>query len=502
MSAIGRDIERQVIPRWRGVLATVRHRELGASGKLLNAPSIADSDVEALSDRAREFREHRSLSFAADLLSASIVVGVTPDTRAAAELVIAADSSPLMLTRTAEWIVQRAEDSYGVAVAQADPEEPQQDIARLRRGLRANPRNAVRWAELARSYVNEGHEKKAVSAIRIALNMAPYDRYILRGAVRLWLHYGKPNEAVRTLRHARDTVLADPWLLATEIATSAEAKLTSRNIRRGREMVDGAFHAPVALSELTSALATLELDAGATRKARKLFQAALVDPNENSVAQAEWASGRIQGLDVGDRVEQSAEARARRFADHNVPDETLASTHEWLVDQPFSSEPAIFGSYHASMHARFDEGAKFARAGLRPNPGNALLMNNLAFCQANMGDLEGAMATLGAVDVSAEEEWVHPTLKATNGFVAFRSHEIERGRALYVQAIEAMPAGVSRLRAQLMLASEDARTGAPHGGEALAAAFEAIAKLSDPEVVSWARNIVEAKRSPARRPER
>jgi tetratricopeptide (TPR) repeat protein len=496
MSAADREVDRQVIPRWRDMLATVRHRELGASGLVSFPPVVAQRDAESLSARVSEFRTHGSLSFAADLLSASIVVGVTPETRNAAELVSASPSTPAMLAQTANWILRQA-DGIGDEPAPSTNSEHQRhrDIAELRHGLRSNPRNAVRWVELARHYVNEGHRNKAETAIRIAVNIAPYDRYILRCAVRLWVHFGAPKEAVRTLRHARAAVLADPWLLATEIAASAETATTSRNVKRGREMVDGAFHTPIALSELTSALATLEMRAGAERRARKLFRSALVDPNENSVAQAEWASSRLSGLDLGDKqIELSAEARARRYADEDDTDAALSATWEWLIDQPFSSAPAAFGSYRASMTGRFEEAIRFARAGLRPNPRNALLLNNLAFSQANAGELDTAEKTLGEVE-SDSEGAMRPTLTATRGFVAFRSGQADAGRMLYREAIGIMSVGTQRLRAELMLASEEVRIGSPEGAQ-VAAVLDAIAHASDPQLKMWARHQTSAARSP------
>ena len=54
---------------------------------------------------------------------------------------------------------------------------------------------------------------------------------------------------------------------------------------------------------LAGALATTEMQAGAAKRAHKLFRSALIDPKENSVAQAEWASSRLTG-DIGLRQEQ------------------------------------------------------------------------------------------------------------------------------------------------------------------------------------------------------
>ena len=452
MSASTRDSDRQVIPRWRDLAATLRHGELGSAERHPAAPSTPDAT--GLTDRVREFQENRSLSFAADLLSASIMLGVTPATVTAAEVVHADDRSPAMVRDTARWVLGRANEAGGaVAIA----ERPRDEVSRLRKGLSANPRNAIRWSELSRNYINTGQEDKATRAMRIAVNLAPYDRYILRCAVRLWVHLSDAEQALKTLRNARGAVVSDPWLLASEIATSATTELPSRNIRKGREMMELGHHSSFALSELASALATIEMQAG-NRRAKRLFDTALIEPNENSVAQAEWASSRLPSIHIGeDQIEMSPEACARRFAEARDADGTLHATWEWLHDQPFSSDPPIFGSYHASMHRRFEDGVAIAEQGRKANPRDWLLLNNLAFCLASLGRWKDAERVLG--DIQGQPGGSAPTLTATRGLVRFRAGGVEDGQRLYRAAIEMMPNPADRLRAEVMMLSEERLAG-------------------------------------------
>ena len=71
---------------------------------------------------------------------------------------------------------------------------------------------------------------------------------------------------------------------------------TTEFYRDSKEMLDGKRFHPHQLSELASAVATLELSSGNYRKGRKLFGLALQQPTENSVAQARWASGLDSGI--------------------------------------------------------------------------------------------------------------------------------------------------------------------------------------------------------------
>ena len=486
MTALTDNHDRQVIPRWRDLLATAEHGELGRRTHPNAATTPSEREVAGLEERANEFREHGSLSFAADLVNASIVLGPTADTVRAAEVVLKDRRSPGMVVQSARWILGAAEtlDDEELASVGSD-EERRHGISELRKGLRANPRNALRWVELSRHYINSGHDRKAATAMRISVNMAPTDRYILRCAVRLWTHLSDPEQAIRTLVNVKHVMLRDPWLLASEIAASATTDRPSRNIRRGKEMVEAAGHSPFALSELTSALATIEMQAGAARRARQLFRSALIEPNENSVAQAGWASTRINGLDLDDeRLAQSAEARARRTAEGDAVDATLGATWEWLVDQPFSTQPAIFGSYHASMHQRFDDGVRFAEQGLRANPRDAVLLNNLAFCKAARGDVAEAKRHLAEVPDSSDRA-DSPTLIATRGLVSFRDGDPETGRRLYLEAIAAMRNPVDVLRAELMLLSEEITSGLAPSDPRVAQVIDAVERASDRQLLVW-----------------
>jgi len=488
MSAAERDTQRQVIPRWRDLVSTIAHRELEPVRQLDSVSFLpSDEDREGLHQREREFEDHGSLSFAADLVSASLVLGPTPRTVAAARVMVDDPRTPEMARLTAASVLHQAEGSPEPDndVDAADQAARRRAIRDLRGRLHSNPRNAIKWAELARHYTTEGHARKAINAMRLALAMAPADRFILRGAVRLWVHLREPDVAVDVLKAARSVVVTDPWLLASDIAAAATAGRTSRNIRTARQMVTQGRHTPFAMSELISALATLELVAGQSRRARKLFRSALADPNENSIAQAEWASQHLTGLDIdADQIEKSAEARAR---DQSVGDDvegTLGSTWEWLIDQPFSAEPAIFGSYHASMWQRFDEGARFAKEGLRANPRDWLLLNNRAFCLACMDQWADAERLIREAEHLAPTE-EQPTVMATQGLIRFRAGDVAAGRDLYEQAIAQLDDRAQRIRAELMLTSELVRAGDPTAPQAAQRIIDQIVGSSNRDLMIW-----------------
>jgi tetratricopeptide (TPR) repeat protein len=227
---------------------------------------------------------------------------------------------------------------------------------------------------------------------------------------------------------------------------------------------------PWHLSELASALATMELASGSTRRARKLFHLALKQPTENTIAQARWAAS----LDSGIRLEQkhyddprSAEARAWRFYYEGKWEAALRNFWTWHFDQPFSSNPCATGSFVASeILGNYDDAADFATSGLTANPDHPTLLNNLAFALIHNGKPAAATAALARIRGQIQvEHWI-PVL-ATQGLFHFRYGDLDRGRELYRLAIEK----AKRVRpdlavlAKLHLALEERLVGTPESEE-------------------------------------
>ena len=107
------------------------------------------------------------------------------------------------------------------------------------------------------------------------------------------------------------------------------------------------------------------------------------------------------------------------------------------MDEPFSSRPAIFGSYIAAVGMEdFPLSEEFARKGLQTNPDDLLLKNNLAFALASQDFVEKAFEVLVTANGSGKSMNVHITLLATRGLVNFRATNLEKGKILYEEAID------------------------------------------------------------------
>lgn len=491
MTAAGTLEAREVVPRWRQFGATVRSGEtapLRRHDLVLPVPHLADNE--------EGFKRWPGPHTASDLVGAALLAG-TPGEVAlrAARCLMDADSSTPSMRRLAEMLLADAagdlrRPSRDLDVPVLDFDAVRVRAGELRRIVRAEPRNAVRWADLALAHTVLGHPKQAEKEIRTALALAGPNRFLLRAGARLYVHLDQPDEA-HALLVREPGVLEDPWLAAAELATAELAGKTSRYARRARSLVeDGGGFAPLHLAELASQVATAELRAGRGRHARRLMELALRDPTENALAQAEWASANGLRLDPASLDQpRSYEARALRYSHEGDWNQAAAAGMDWLADQPFAEEPAQFTSYAASIGAEdWDLAVRAAEAGLIANPDNALLRNNLAFALANLDRPDEAELNLSQIHTGTLSDRDVAIHHATRGLVAFRRGMAKEGRDAYGIAIT----GLSKERhdqlaalATVFWAREELRLRTDVAITAIALARDAAKTTDAPEANLW-----------------
>ena len=314
--------------------------------------------------------------------------------------------------------------------------------------------------------------------MQCALSLAPENRYVLRSAARIFGHIGDPDQALHALKNSGRST-QDPWLLAADIALQGD-KVRGSSVKLGMRLLSDQSQAPRHLSELAAAVGTVEHDSGRHKAAKKLFAQSLIDPNDNSVAQAVYISQIDEKIRLPDEVlqrPQNYEARARRAFASAAWDTSMQQSWQWLCDEPFDITPAILGSC-LSFDSKLTERAKeIATAGLRCAPANALLLNNRAVANAYLGNIEEAL-----VDVTQalryERDRAH--LLATLALVAYRSGQIEYGMKLYGMSIAWLVEKKDReavVRAYLYWLREAVRVGQSSGEEELKKAKAIISRL-------------------------
>ena len=117
----------------------------------------------------------------------------------------------------------------------------------------------------------------------------------------------------------------------------------------------------------------------------------------------------------------------------------------WLLDEPFSSRPALAGSYlGVSLTNNCEFAEACAVAGLRAEPKNATLRNNLVVALAYQGRIDEAIAQFVKIPLPLPDDLPAYIYTATAGLVQFRRGDIEYGRRCY-EIAEKRPQNLTKI---------------------------------------------------------
>lgn len=498
MTAIHGMEDRNLIPRWRQFGDAVRSQELDSLGA--DSPPMPEELRKKrranFQEAVRAFASSKGLHSASDLLTQAMLGHHQHEEAAtAAALWILERPAPESLRSLAELVIGRSAE--GTKEDRPLPEVLDRRMVvsratRLRRIVKREPHNAVRWTDLALAQVTLGSLPAAERSMRTALNLQPANRFVVRSAVRLYLLLDQFDLAHHVVSHD-PSLVRDPWLRATSLATASLSGQSPTSMRATRRVLEVGHYSPWHLSELAGQVATLELGAGDMRRARRTMRQALVDPTENSLAQAEWASAQ-HGIDApsSDKLTRplSFEARALANAAAANWEESIHAAIGWHADQAFDPSPAIFLSYIASItKENYALSEEAARRGLISNPSHGLLRNNLVFALANQGKTSEAREQLLRVPQPRPGTREGFTLMATKGLVRFREGDPEGGRALYSTAVERLLSvpenrDVGTL-AQIFWAREELRAGTPNAPALVSTALSLAGNSQSGEVKLW-----------------
>ncbi len=445
MAAIIEEKDRRVIPNWRSFGTTVLLGELNANTKKNN-----DFPVLSLDSYIKDFKENQSVPYAADLLSASLVNGLTDNNEVekAAKFLL---SHPKEITEPQKEIankilfgpktVQNAIEN--ITINQLNDCISREDfivkIRELKNHLISFPYNPIAWVELSRCYSILGHEKKALQTMKYAVQLAPNNRFVIRCATRLFSHYGEIDIAQYVLRHC-GILKTDPWLLSAEVAVNTLKGKVSNLIKRGIEIIDSNNYNPFSTTELAASIATVHLLAGDRKKSRKMFSKSLISPNDNSIAQVEWVlNSKDKNLfdknAINIDTQHSYEAMAINNFYNNKLIDALNNTCQWFCDMPFSKRPVIMGSCIADLLNNNKLAISFLQKGLMSNANDSQILNNIAYYYALDNNLSEATKYIERIDNKLVGDIDSVCITATKGLIQFREKNFESGRELYLRAI-------------------------------------------------------------------
>jgi tetratricopeptide (TPR) repeat protein len=286
------ELPRRVIPRWRSFFQTVAQKELDQTG-IRKSSKVDAQEVEKLE---RNWKTSRSEHSAGELVSAVLFAEPTSSSKEAAEYLLKSASASPISKDIALIVLGEAPPDSALRNTRNLP-SPAAWLKSLRKILKINPLDSYRWVEMALAYTKVGELQKADRALKVALGTSRDDRYVFRSLTRFKQHQSRPEEAVRILARSQ-RVRFDPWLLAAYVAAATVANIPVRFQKEAKGLISSANFSEFDRAELRAALATIELEHGNEKRARKLFQQALSMPTENVVAQALWVSFRSTSIVV------------------------------------------------------------------------------------------------------------------------------------------------------------------------------------------------------------
>jgi hypothetical protein len=445
MANIFQSTERRVIPNFRSLTKTVNLGELDSFQ--VNKNHFSKSD---LTDYIETFQKNRLLSFAGDLLSAALINNELENevvVEAAKFVLQNTNDSSFSLNNLAKRILGESKSKNESKIEKIDEfleihtkEIIHERIRKLKELSISSIPNPFLYVELARLYSIIAQKKNAYKNILIAYNLAPNNRYVLRSFARLIAHLGDIEYAHTVLKRS-PLVKNDPWLMASEIAFASLRNINSANIKIGLNFLESKNYSPFSISELAASIGTVEFLQGTRKKSKRLFEMALVKPNDNSLAQVEWANNKERLFDFSLKdfnVKNNFEAKALDEFHEGNWEKAIEYADSWFIDMPFARRPAEFGNHIATLYLDDQETAvKFCKAGLISNPHDALLLNNIAYSYALLDRPDEAMLYLNKIELNNLPDVSHKICaKATRGLIMYRKGEYLEGRRLYLEAIE------------------------------------------------------------------
>ena len=463
-----------VIPKWLTFAKAAKTKELSIPRNdvfKINQATQRQLEIDYL-----DFKKDPSPHKAADLMGSAAVIGANS---IAIEMAKFVKSKSILQKPTLELADKIINPSY----QDLSNFKYQVLIAKIKSSLSDFPKNAIGWIELARLYTIKGQISKARKAVLVALNLAPYDRYIVRCSARFFLLIREIDSAWHYIHKALQ-YYADPWIKAVEITISVIMEKRIKKFNPKSISENDIFH----YSELIEGFGMVELLSGNESKARKNFKLAWSNPSRNVITHGEWIiRNKFPGLAESASLDftKSLEALAWQYYYKLELAEAISTVRHWELEEPYSPDPYLLGSTISCDAGIPEEGVEFALRGLTANPKDFFINNNLAFSLLKAGKIADAEKIIKRFQSNLEEENRIYYL-ATKGLLEFKKGNIRVGRDYYKKSIHIcnqINNNILSAKASLCLALAEVADRTKEAIEATKKALGLSEKIEKPDII-------------------
>ncbi|MBR6938054.1 MAG: hypothetical protein IKH63_10870 [Prevotella sp.] len=452
------DEKRNMLPLWRSYddIGLVREMEYTGRKTLPMRFDLYDSFTEA-------WKAKQTVVTAADLVNAAVASGNTHHVEvmnAADFMLNNAEQCTTLALEVATSIVNPTQlilpnslskptkfEDIATNLLHKLVEQDQKTKARigmLRRRLREHCYDPVAYCELARCYANLGMNDKAETYMNYAVYLAPSSRFIVRCAARFFVHKGDLDRAKSILLKS-GRVKTDPWIMSAEIAVESVMERVSRYVKDGRHLALSGNMSAFSTSELCFAICKVDLDYGKRKDSRKMFEKGIIEPNDNSLAQAEFFAKRDSNMQLDlsayNCLPHKHEADTRKAYVTGKFEDAFLSSLKWMQDYRFEQRPIAFAFDISCIYLkRYDFAIEVEKKALALNPKNPTAVNNLAYVMGLSDRLDEAETCLSSINhqkyLNDKDTTGAICLIATCGLLEYRKGNVDDGRKMYNMAIQ------------------------------------------------------------------
>lgn len=421
--------DRRVLPIWNQSGDAVSLPEL-LSLKPLKRPTELQLTAD---DLISELGNSNNVGIAIDLFNTAMIEGNIEGLNLAALVLDKENNLPIEINR-----LLRKWQGHPIDVTPTD-----NPIREIKKKLKDTPKNALLWIDLARLYTISGMTEQATKAMVTGLQLSKNHRWATRMGARYFVHIGEIDRAHKIILNNPSSSV-DPWLAATELSIAQIEQAAPRMWSAAKRLLNKEF-TPRNIAELTSSIATLELQSGAVKKAKSLFQQSLIEPNKTTLAQAKWAERNSSFKLIGKEISHRKDAYEAQFWTeyrHMNMKRALQYSCSWLEEEPYSSKAAICVAVTAAALDDYTTLENASKIGLRANRNDTTFRLNQIYAQLALLNSEKEQ-TIDTHKIEEElksyiskDEHYGAHSDANLGLLFYRKGDLIRGHQHYQMAEE------------------------------------------------------------------